>query len=162
MRKTTYKIDNFKYTFDSEVRGAKYTWEYKGVTYKGNGGDFSEAGLKWCRGYEPIKDANTSYAVGSDIEEDGTSVKTWGFTLASACTGESFEEVIDKFFQNVHSWNFSFVIIIENELTDYNMNADEFRQFLYRFASYDKGRKVIRGPKASLKKIREVVQWFEG
>lgn len=159
MKKTVY--NNLKpYIYDASRKGAKYSFD-GGATYC-NAGEAFEISLKDKKGFDAVKDANTAYNEGSDIEETRTSVKSWAFTLASACKGGSFEEIIEKFFLNVHSSNFSFGWFIDDELIEYNMNADEFKHFLYRFCKYDKHSRTVRGPKFSIKKMHEVMNWFEG
>ena len=162
MKKTVYNVSRHEYLFDSARAGAKYHYfdEVEEAMKWGNCGDFDEIELKWCYGLPAHKDPNGSYADGSDIEETHTSVKGWNFTLASAIKADSFEEVLDIFKKNVASSNFSFTWREGDERVEYNMNMDEFEQFLYRFASYAKDRKTIRGPKLSMKKRAEVEEWF--
>lgn len=160
MKKTVYNISRFARVYDSERKGAKYQiWDEVAECYKWvNSGELYEVALKWALGYAAHKDANGSYDAGSDIEETHTSVKSWAFTLASACKADSFEANKDKFFKNVASDNFSFGWIEKDELVEYNMNCDEFNRFLNRFCKLDN--KVIRGPKFSMKKRTEVEEWF--
>ncbi len=161
--KNLYNVNKHEYVFDSARRGAKYhyydevleSWKW------GNCGDFDEVELKWCYGLAAHKDPSGSYADGSDIEETHTSVKGWGFTLASAIKEDSFEKVLEVFWQNVASTNFSFTWREGDERIEYNMNADEFNQFLYRFGTYAKDRKTIRGPKFSMSKRDEVKRWLD-
>ena len=162
MTKTIHKVNNHNFIFDSERKGAKYLYfdEVEECYKWGNCGDFDEVELKWCYGIPTHKDANGSYSDGSDIEETHTSVKGWNFTLASAIKEDSFEKVLEIFWKNVASTNFSFTWREGDERVEYNMNADEFNQFLYRFCSYAKDRKTIRGPKFSIKKRAEVEEWF--
>lgn len=162
MKKTVYNIANMVYNYDSMRKGAKYHYydtlknEYK----YGNAGDFFEVALAWGKGLDAHKDPNGSYDTGSDLEEFGTSVKSWAFTLATI-KAASFEETLDIYWKNVKSWNWSFGWIENNELVEYNMNADEFNEFLYRFCKYDKYSKAVRGPKFSNKKRLEVEAWLE-
>lgn len=160
--KNVYNIEKMVYKFDNERKGAKFQYlDEVEKSYKwGNGGDIYEVALAWSKGLPAHKDPNGSYDTGSDLEEFGTSVKSWGFTLASI-KAESFEETLDIYWKNVKSWNWSFGWIEGDELIEYNMNADEFNQFLYRFAKFDKYSKAVRGPKMSNKKRIEVEAWFE-
>lgn len=161
MRLTVYNVSNHFYTFNLNRRGAKYRY-YDNLTksYKwGNTGEFDEIELKYCYGLHTHKDPNGSYAEGSDIEQTHTSVKGFNFTLASAIKADSFEQVLDVYWQNVVSTNFSFTWREGNERIEYNMNADEFNQFLYRFGRYDKSRKTIRGPQLSRKVKQEIESW---
>lgn len=161
MKKNVYNISRFSYIFESARKGAKYQiWDEVAECYKWvNAGELYEVALKWALGYAAHKDPNGSYLDGSDIEETHTSVKSWAFTLASACKTDTFEENLEKFFRNVASSNFSFGWIEGEELVEYNMNCEEFKEFLYRFCKLDN--KVVRGPKWSNKKRREVEEWLE-
>lgn len=163
MIKNVYKLTNFNYTYDNTRSGAKYCYYDSLVKcYKwGNNGDISEVAMKYGLGLATHKDPNGAYDEGSDIEETHTSVKSWGFTLASKIKADSFEDVLRIYWSNVASTNFSFCWIEGDELIDYNMNADEFNQFLYRFAKYTPDRKTIRGPKFSNSKRMEVEAWLE-
>lgn len=161
MKKNVYNIARFNYKFDSVRKGAKYlVWDEIDLRFKWvNAGELYEMGLKFAMGLPAHKDPNGSYSNGSDIEETHTSVKSWKFTLASACKADTFEDNLDKFFMNVASTNFSFGWIEGEELVEYNMNCEEFKQFLYRFCKLES--KVVRGPAWSNKKRREVEEWLE-
>lgn len=162
-KRTVYNVKNHEYIFNNERKGAKYYYfdEVEKSWKWGNCGDFDEIELKWCYGEPAHKDANGSYNDGSDIESTCTSVKGFNFTLTTAIKEDSFEKVLEVFWKNVASTNFSFTWREGDERVEYNMNADEFNQFLYRFASYAKDRKTIRGPKLSIKKRQEIEAWFE-
>ena len=162
MVKNVYNISNYSYNYDNDRKGAKYQYlDTLTNTYKyGNAGDIYEVILAWCKGLPAHKDPNGSYDTGSDLEEFGTSVKSWKFTLATI-KANSFEETLDIYWKNVKSWNWSFGWIEGDELVEYNMNADEFNQFLYRFARFDNYSKAVRGPALSNKKRMEVEAWFE-
>ena len=162
MRKAVYNISNLNYSYDSQRKGAKYRY-YDTVLneYKfGNAGDIAEVALSWALGYGAHKDPNGRDDESSDIEETHTSVKSWYFTLAPI-KAETFEAIVDTYWTNVVSTNFSFVWIEGEELVEYNMNADEFNQFLYRFAKYKKSDRVVRGPRLSNKRRQEVEKWLE-
>lgn len=157
MKKIIYR-GLLPYQYNSTKKGAKYTFN-EGKNFC-NAGDAYEIQLKHCLGFEAVKDSHTSYDVASDIEETKTSVKSWEFTLAKI-KGDSFEEILEVFFMNTASTNYSFGWFTENELVEYNMNTEEFKEFLYRFARFDKWTKAVRGPKFSFKKEREVIAWLE-
>lgn len=162
MVKNVYNVASHNYIYDSNRKGAKYCYfdEVDNKWKWGNCGEFDEVELKWCVGEPAHKDPNGTYSDGSDIESTHTSVKGWNFTLASGLNGATFEECLDTFKMNVASTNFTFTWREGDERIAYNMNMDEFEQFLYRFASYAKDRKTIRGPKFSHKKRKEVEEWF--
>ena len=153
MKKMVSKV-NFLYTYDGNRKGAKYTID--GVHYM-NGGDFAEIADKSVRGLDANKDANTPYDAGSDIPELNTSVKSSKFTLTSCVLGSSFDEVVNRYFETVHSTSWDYVVIIDDEVIIYTMNAVEFRSFLNEFASYANDRKVVRGKATSGK----MIAWFE-
>lgn len=161
-KKTVYNIFQFDYIMDNTRKGAKYQYfdEVVKTSKWGNYGEIYEVALAWCKNLPAHKDPNGSYDEGSDLEEFGTSVKSWGFTLASI-KAATFEETLDIYWKNVKSWNWSFGWIEGDELVEYNMNAEEFNEFLYRFAKFDNYSKAIRGPKMSTKKRLEVEAWFE-
>ena len=160
--KTVYNIKHFNYIFDSKRKGAKYQW-YDTVKRElkwGNAGDFFEVADKFAKGYEPHKDPSGRYDDGSDIEETHTSCKSWDFTLAPI-KGNTFEEITTIYWNTVASTNFDFGWMEGEELIVYNMNADEFNQFLQRFGRYTKDRKVIRGPRLTNQRRMEVERWLE-
>ena len=160
--KTVYNLKGLDYNFDNTRKGAKYEWfdtivnEYK----RGNAGDFFEIADKFAKGYEPHKDGNGRYDEGSDIEETHTSCKSWEFTLAPI-KDETFEKIVKTYWNTVASTNFDFGWKEEDELVVYNMNSDEFNQFLFRFGRYDKSRKVVRGPRLTNDRRIEVERWLE-
>lgn len=152
MKKTVYPITEM-YTYDPSHKGAPFTFDGE---HWMNAGELVEILLKWAKGFKAEKDANTKWSEGSDIEQTATSVKSSGATLASDLKGENMGEMLNRYFAEVHSTNWSFGIIIEGTLTEYNMNADEFREMLMTWASINE-RKVIRFKKVSTK----MVKWLE-
>ena len=163
MRKQVYNVTaHDSWCYDASRKGAKYSYYdslLKRYVY-GNCGEFDEIELKWCYGLPTHKDPKGAYYEGSDIEETHTSVKGFNFTLATI-KADSFEEVLNIFWNNVISTNFSFTWREGNERLEYNMNADEFNQFLYRFARYDKSRKTVRGPWLSGVNKKRIMDWLD-
>ena len=153
MKKTTYAID-FGYHFDANRSGAKYSFD--GAHWM-NAGDFKETALKLVRGLGASKDANTPYNVDSDIPQTHTSVKSSKATLVNKVLGESFEEAEAYYFETVASTNWSWVSVVDETLVEFNMNAEEFREFMETWAGWDKSRKVIRFKAESLK----MLSWLE-
>ena len=151
MKKMVYEM-TISYKFNAEHKGAPYTFD--GIHYM-NAGEFKEAVRKAVAGLECKKDANTPFDEGSDIEEFNTSVKSSGATI-SPIKGESVEEVMTEYFERVHSDNWDYVTIVDEKVIVYNMNADEFKEFVGRFGRMN-DRKVVRLMKESSKMIR----WFE-
>lgn len=145
---------NFKFQFDPTRKGAKYSLDGEHWL---NNGEFAEVADKAVKGYDLNKDANTAYDMGSDIEQTSTSVKSGKATLTSKVLGESKEEVVKTYFANVHSTNWDWVILLDESVIIYNMNAEEFKEFIEEWASYDAIRKVIRFKTTSSKMVR----WLE-
>lgn len=153
MTKTEYTI-NFKFAFDPAHKGAPYTLD--GEHYM-NGGEFAEVADKMVKGFGSKKDASTPFDRGSDIEETATSVKSSKATLTSAQIGYDFDSIKRCYFARVHSTNWDYVVIIDNTVTIYNMNATEFETFLDNWAYYCKDRNIIRIKATSGKMLR----WFD-
>lgn len=151
MKKTIATI-NVEYTYNPEHKGAPYTFDN---THWMNAGEFKEAVRKAVAGFKCEKDANTPFDKGSDIEETNTSVKSSGATI-SPIKGESVEEIMKEYFERVHSNNWDYVLIIDEEVIVYNMNKEEFKEFVKEFGRLN-DRKVVRLTKESGKMVR----WFE-
>jgi len=150
MTKTEYRI-NFKFQFDPTHKGAPYTMD--GDHFM-NGGEFAEIADKMVKGLGSTKDANTPFDKGSDIEQTNTSVKSSKATLTSAQIGYDFNSIKRCYFERVHSTNWDYVIVIDDTVVIYNMNASEFESFLDNWAAYNKERNVIRIKATSGKMIR--------
>ena len=153
MTKTEYTI-NFKFAFDPAHKGAPYTLD--GEHYM-NGGEFAEIADKMVKGLGNKKDANTPFDQGSDIEETDTSVKSSKATLTSAQIGYDFDSIKRCYFARVHSTNWDYVVVLDDTVIIYNMNAAEFESFLDNWSSYCKDRNIIRIKATSGKMLR----WFD-
>ena len=153
MTKTEYTI-NFKFAFDPAHKGAPYTLD--GEHYM-NCGEFAEVADKMDKGYGSKKDANTPCDKGSDIEETNTSVKSSKATLTSAQIGYDFDSIKRCYFARVHSTNWDYVMILDDTVIIYNMDAAEFESFLDNWSTYCKDRNVIRIKATSGKMLR----WFD-
>lgn len=141
------------YQFDAARRGAKYSLD--GIHWM-NGGELSEAELKYCMGYECAKDANTAFDAGSDLEELHMSIKSSKATLTSEILGKDMETSLDCYFARVASTCWAWVILMDGTLTAYIMDADEFRTFTTTWGAYNnEGR--IRYKATSGK----MISWFE-
>lgn len=151
MKKMVYEM-TISYKFNAEHKGAPYTFD--GIHYI-NAGEFKEAVRKALAGFACEKDANTPFDEGSDIEETNTSVKSSNATI-SPIRGESVDEIMKEYFERVHSDNWDYVTIIDEMVIVYNMNADEFNEFVREFGKVNE-RKVVRLKKESSKMIK----WFE-
>ncbi len=151
MKKTVYEM-NVNYQFVADHKGAPYTFDGEHFM---NAGEFKEAIRKAVAGLECKKDANTPFDEGSDIEEYNTSVKSSGATV-SPVKGDTLDEIMTEYFNRVHSTNWDYVTMVDEEVIVYNMNADEFKQFVKTFGRVNE-RKVVRLVKESGKMIK----WFE-
>lgn len=150
MKRTEYKI-NFHFAFDPTHKGAPYTLD--GEHYMNNG-EFAEVADKLVKGFGSKKDANTPFDMGSDIEETLTSVKSSKATLTSAQIGYDFDSIKSCYFARVHSTNWDYVVILDDSIIIYNMNAHEFDLFLSNWATYYADRNVIRFKATSSKMLR--------
>ena len=155
MIKLTKSTNNFNYIYDSNRKGAKYSFD--GVHWFNNG-ELSESGAKYVHNIsDTTKDANTPFDKGSDIQELSISVKSSKATLTSVVLGNSYNEIKANYFQRVHSTSWDWVVVLEDEITVYNMDKAEFAEFMDAWASYCKDRKVIRFKATSTKMIK----WLE-
>lgn len=152
MKKEVYTI-NVNYTYDTSHKGTNYTLDGQ---HWMNGGEFAEVITKSVLGFEAKKDANTSYDVASDIEELNASVKSSRFTLVNKTLADTFDETVNLYFKTVHSTCWIYTVVLEEEVTLYTMNANEFKSFLYAFTALNE-RNVIRAKATSTKMIK----WFE-
>lgn len=138
-------------------------------TYKTrNNGDTCEILDKFFKGYNPTKDANTSYKNGSDIQETLTSVKSLNFSLSQEkelLTTEKNEntrqQIIKTYLQNTHSTNVDYCVIdIENnQFIVYNMDMVTFELFMLNLCTLDRlsGKQEY---KLRLKKSENTVRKF--
>jgi hypothetical protein len=122
--------NNMPYTYDPNHRGAHYLIEGK---YK-NHGEFCESVAKFHRGLAYAVNPATSYSEGSDIEEINASVKSSNATLADIF-GNSFEQIVNTYFENVHSTLFIYMVDLDDQMVEYHMNAEEFREFVENWAT---------------------------
>ena len=130
------------YTYDANHPRSHYLIE--GETTHKNGGEFSEVVCKAIRGFEPKKDANTKFDKGSDIEETRTSIKSNGCGLTDEKLADNREDFLAEYFRRTHSTNVDYVDIQNDEVTIYNMDMNEFREFTNEFAKWDKHCEKVR------------------
>ena len=154
MKKAIYNI-NRPYIFDPAHKGAPYSLN-DGETWT-NGGELKEVLFKSCLGFNAVKDACGRYDMVDDVPKIGASVKSSKATLVNKILGYDFESVKNHYFATVHSTQWVWVSLHDEELTAYYMNAAEFESFLDAWASFDKDRKVIRFKAESLK----MLQWLD-
>lgn len=138
MLKNVYPIVT-NFTYDPNHKGAHYFIN----GHYANTGEAVEIMLKACKGFKADKDANTRFDMGSDIEETHTSVKTFGFSLCESIA-DNFVDTVNEYFRRTASTNVSYALIINEEIVEYNMSLEEFKEMLERFGSWDKSGKKIR------------------
>ena len=112
------------------------------LTYAINRVENKNAGIarEWalCRHYmvERTSHDSLAYDKGSDLDAAGKhiSIKASAFTLMSGalCEGiEDFDGIWNLYASRVHSDTFAYITA---DFTVYEMNIDEFKQFVYAFA----------------------------
>lgn len=154
MKKYEY-TNTMPYTYDPAHKGAHYLI---GEAYK-NHGEYLESVAKYHRGLEYLVNPNTSYDTGSDIESLNASVKSSGASLASIYG--TYENIVETYFANVHSTTWIYMVDFEENIIEYHMNADEFREFLDNF------HEVTKASGSHLTKVRirktskAMMNWLE-
>lgn len=133
MKKAVY-TNVASYQYDAARRGAKYT--FNGMRWM-NHGEWLEAQLKHCMGYICEKDANTAFDAGSDIEELHMSVKSSKATLTNEILGNDTATSLDTYFTRCASTCWAWVVDMDDTITAYIMDADEFRTFTESWAGYN-------------------------
>lgn len=154
MKKFAY-INNMPYEYDPMHKGAHYKI---GEKYK-NTGEWLESVAKFHRGLDYLVNPTTSYDTGSDIESLNASVKSAGASLARIY-GNSYEQIADTYFANVHSTLWIYMVAIDDEIIEYHMNAKEFREFLDNFheMAIESGSHLT---KVRLRKNQKMIKWLE-
>ena len=103
-----------KYTFDPMHKGSHYTFDY--MHYM-NTGEWCEAQYKHVLGLKAVKDANTPFDAGSDIECLHRSVKSGKATLTSEILGKDMNTSLACYFERVASTSWAWVIPMDDTLT---------------------------------------------
>lgn len=153
MNKTTATMP-INYFYDTNHANSHYLIEGE-TTYK-NGGEFAEVVCKAVRGFEAVKDANTKFDKGSDIEETATSIKSHGCGLTDEKLADNKEDFLKVYFERVHSTNVDYVIIVDDIVNIYNMDMNEFKLFTNEFAKWDTHSKKVR-----IKTTLKMIKWLE-
>jgi thiol-disulfide isomerase/thioredoxin len=68
----------------------------------------------------------------------------------------TLEEIMKEYFERVHSTNWDYVTVVDEEVIVYNMNAEEFKEFVEEFGRVN-SRKVVR----LIKESGRMIRWFE-
>lgn len=145
MKKVSYST-KMPYDFNPNHKTTRYYYAEQWH----NGGEWIEAVLKYERGYKDYyKKDSTPYYKGSDIEAEQASVKTCRSTLARIY-GETVQEILAIYLNNVKSKRWYFVTYRKNEITEWQMDKLEFVEFILNFGILEYNprykRKVIRIP----------------
>lgn len=141
--KQVYYVNQMPYIYDPTRKGAKYSLD-GGKSWK-NHGEFLESVAKFHRGLEYLVNPTTSWDTGSDIESLNASVKSSKCSLATIY-GNSFADILDSYFENVHSTLWIYMVEIDNTIYEYHMDACEFREFLETWGTLDResGSKLMK------------------
>ena len=128
-----------------------------------NWGAHCEQALAYTLTGEIRKHDHVPFDKDSDIPEYNMSVKSSGFTLASAKVnhGATFEEKVKDFFARVHSTVFAYVAL---DMTAYIMDKKTFERFICEFGYLDKeSTKNGGGTKVKcLKESKRMIEWLKG
>ncbi len=127
-----------------------------------NWGHHCEQALAFTATGEIRKHDNIPFYKDSDIPEYKMSVKSSGFSLASATAnhGETFEEKLNDFFTRVHSDKFAYVSL---DFTAYVMTKEVFEKFVRTFCHLDReSKKNGGGLKVKCKaESQEIIKWLQ-
>ena len=101
---------------------------------------------------------NKPWNKGSDIEEYAISIKSSGASLASIYAPTK-REIIKIYFNGCPSTTWLYITMIDDQVIEYEMNANEFKMFLENFAemTYESGhhdRTKLRFKKTSGKMLK--------
>lgn len=151
MKRNSYSIP-FAYRYAPEHKGAPYTID--GEHYM-NAGELCETAIKAALGFDARKDASTPFDAGSDIPELHASVKSSKATLTGIKLGATMDEILGNYFKRVASTLWIWVVLIDETVTAYEMNREEFESFTREFARVE--REVVRYKTSSSK----MIQWLE-
>jgi hypothetical protein len=153
--KNIYTFNRTDYTFNATRKYSKYTFD--GVHYK-NGGEMVECLLKKAMGYTDymVKDS-IRFDVDSDISDKNCSVKSSDASLYNVFLGADFMTCFDTFFSRVHSNNFSYCVLNDYTLIEYNMSIEQFKTFVLLFGRWDKSRQKIKIKKTN----KKMLEWLE-
>ena len=144
------------YEYDPNHSGAHYLI---GGKYKNNG-EFAESVAKYHRGLDYLVNPATSYDNGSDIESLNASVKSSGASLARVY-GNTKDEILNTYFANVHSTLWIYVSKVDDEITEYHMNAEEFKAFLEAWGEIAKESGTHLQKVRLKKESKKMMAWLE-
>lgn len=154
MTKITY-TNTLAYEYHPERKGAKYTVDGRNK----NGGQLIEMAIKHHHGYNEECPA-TLYDKGSDIPELKASVKSSKFSLA-CIYNDDFDEILKEYFNKVHSTLWIYAVKIDEEITEYRMNKEEFTEFVKTFGRLTKESGCNKMKIQGLATSGKMIKWFE-
>lgn len=123
-----------QYSYEPERKGAKYT--LNGSSYMNNG-EFAETVYKYALGLKAEKDANTAFDAGSDIPELNQSVKSSKATLCNEILGRDMQSSMATYFERCASTSWAWVVVVDDTITAYIMDENEFKEFMMSWANYN-------------------------
>lgn len=159
MKKSVYTCQTAVH-FNPEHKGAPYTID--GIHYFNDGNRHEAVVSEWA-GYGFSYDVDhVPFDKGSDIEELYASVKSSGASLA-CLYGDDKASIIAEYFARVHSSMWIYSVEVDGEFWLYQMNADEFKEFLEEFSGLAReSGKEIRYKVRIKKTSGKMIKWFEG
>lgn len=146
--------------FDPAHKGAPYTVD--GVHYFNDGNRHEAVVSEWAGYGFGYDNDHVPFDKGSDIEELNASVKSSGASLA-CLYGDDKASIIAEYFARVHSTMWIYSIEVDGEFWFYQMNADEFKEFLEEFSGLTReSGKEIRYKVRLKKTSSKMIKWLEG
>ena len=158
MKKSVYSVRT-AVRFNPDHKGAPYTVD--GIHHFNDGNRHEAAVSEWAGYGFSYDNDHVPFDKGSDIEELNASVKSSGASLA-CLYGDDKASIIAEYFARVHSTMWIYSIEVDGDFWFYQMNADEFKEFLEEFSGLTReSGKEIRY-KVRLKKTSgKMVKWLE-
>lgn len=159
MKKSIYTAKTAVH-FNPDHKGTPYTVD--GIHYFNNGNRHEAVVSEWAGYGFGYDNDHVPFDKGSDIEELNASVKSSGASLA-CLYGDDKASIIAEYFARVHSTMWIYSIEVDGEFWFYQMNADEFKEFLEEFSGLTReSGKEIRYKVRLKKTSSKMIKWFEG
>lgn len=159
MKKSVYTCKTAVH-FNPEHKGAPYTVD--SIHYFNDGNRHEAVVSEWAGYGFSYDNDHVSFDKGSDIEELNASVKSSGASLA-CLYGDDKASIIAEYFARVHSSMWIYSVEVDGEFWLYQMNADEFKEFLEEFSGLTReSGKEIRYKVRIKKTSGKMIKWFEG
>lgn len=156
MTKNSYEKP-INYSYDAGLKGAKYSID--GIK-KCNLGNLLESMAKAHRGLDYFINPTTKWNEGSDIESEKASVKSGKASLA-CIYGEDMATILDTFFNGVASEKFIYMVMIDDQITEYIMDKTEFREFVEKFGRLVKESGSTKMKIQLLQTSQKTIQYLE-